>query len=136
MRGRQITSSDLDELKSVFLDLGFGTEADIDRIAEEHEGFGLFLRSITGLTRETAVRAFDAFQQGRSLTPAEYNFIELIIDSLTKNGYLDVGELYDPPFRRHGDPDIVFRKSSDVDVIADVLKHLKKTAVPTDAEAG
>ncbi|MEV3923501.1 DEAD/DEAH box helicase family protein [Actinomadura coerulea] len=135
LRGRQITSSDLDELKSVFLDLGFGIEADIDRIAEEHEGFGLFLRSITGLSRETAVRAFDAFQQGRSLTPAEYNFVELIIDSLAKNGYLDVGELYDPPFKRLGDPDIVFRKSSDVDVIADVLKHLRKTAVPTDVEA-
>ncbi|MEV4180622.1 DEAD/DEAH box helicase family protein [Streptosporangium canum] len=135
LRGRQITSSDLDELKNVFLDLGFGTEADINRIAEEHEGFGLFLRSITGLSREAAIRAFGDFQQGHNLSPAEYNFVELIIDSLAKNGHLDVGDLYEPPFKRFGDPDVVFCNTADVHVIADVLKRLKETAIPADAEA-
>ena len=135
LRGRQITSSDLAELKSIFLDLGFGTEADMDLVAEEHDGFGLFLRSITGLSRETAVRIFDEFQQGRNLSPAEYSFVELIIDSLTKNGYLDVDDLYEQPFKRLGDPDIVFHESLDIDVIVDVLHHVRSTAVPTDAEA-
>lgn len=136
LRGRQITSADLDELKSIFLDLGFGTEADIDRTAVEHEGFGLFLRAITGLSREAAVQAFSDFQRGRSLSPAEYAFVDLLIESLTQNGYLDVGELYEPPFKRVGDPDVVFRDASDVDVIINVLDHVKKTAVPaTDAEA-
>jgi type I restriction enzyme, R subunit len=135
LRGRQITSSDLAELKSIFLDLGFGTEADIDLIADEHHGFGLFLRSITGLSRETAVRIFDEFQQGRNLSPAEYNFVELIIDSLTKNGYLEIDDLYEQPFKHLGDPDIVFHAPLDMDVIVDVLQHVKRTAVPTDAEA-
>jgi type I restriction enzyme, R subunit len=136
LRGRQVTSADLDELKSIFLDLGFGTEADIDRTEEEHEGFGLFLRAITGLNREAAVQAFSDFQRGRTLSPAEYTFVDLLIDSLTQNGYLDVGELYEPPFKRVGDPDVVFRDASDVDVIIDVLDRVKKTAVPvTDAEA-
>jgi type I restriction enzyme R subunit len=135
LRGRQITSSDLDELKNIFLDLGFGTEADIDQIANEHAGFGLFLRSITGLSRETAMRAFDSFQQGRKLSASEYNFVELIIDSLTKNGYLNVDDLYEQPFRRLGDPDIVFRKTSDIDIIVDVLNVVRSTAIPTDAEA-
>ncbi len=134
-RARQITSSDLDELKSVFFDLGFGTEADVERIAEQHEGFGLFLRTITGLSRETAVRAFSDFQRGRTLSADEYNFVELIIDSLTKNGYLDVGDLYEPPFRRLGDPDAVFRETADVDAIADVLRFVKQTAIPPDAAA-
>jgi type I restriction enzyme R subunit len=136
MRGRQITSVGLDELKGIFLDLGFGTEADIDRTAEEHEGLGLFLRAITGLSREAAVQAFSDFQRGRALGPAEYAFVDLLIESLTQNGYLDVGELYEPPFKRVGDPDIVFRDASDVDVIVNVLDHVKKTAVPaTGAEA-
>ncbi|MEV6981846.1 hypothetical protein AB0M95_11385 [Sphaerisporangium sp. NPDC051017] len=56
--------------------------------------------------------------------------------SITKNGYLDVGDLYEPPFKRLGDPDVVFRTTSDVDVIADVLKLVKGTAIPADAEAG
>jgi type I restriction enzyme, R subunit len=136
LRGRQITSADLDELKGIFLDLGFGTEVDIDRTADEHKGFGLFLRAITGLSREAAVQAFSDFQRGRTLSPAEYAFVDLLIESLTQNGYLDVGELYEPPFKRVGDPDVVFRDASDVDVIVNVLDHVKKTAVPvTDAEA-
>ena len=135
LRGRQITSSDLAELKSIFLDLGFGTKADINLVAEEHYGFGLFLRSITGLSRETAVRIFDEFQQGRNLSPAEYSFIELIIDSLTENGYLEVDDLYEQPFKRMGDPDIVFHDSSDIDVIVEVLNHVRSTAIPTDVEA-
>jgi type I restriction enzyme R subunit len=135
LRGRQITSSDLAELKTIFLDLGFGTEADMDLVAEEHHGFGLLLRSITGLSRETAVRIFDEFQQGRNLSPAEYSFVELIIDSLTKNGYLDVDDLYEQPFKRLGDPDIVFHEPLDIDVIVDVLQHVRSTAIPTDAEA-
>jgi type I restriction enzyme R subunit len=136
LRSRQITSADLDELKSIFLDLGFGTEADIDRTAEEHEGFGLFLRAITGLSREASVQAFSAFQRGRTLSPAEYAFVDLLIESLSQNGYLDVGELYEPPFKRVGDPDIIFRDASDIDVIINVLELVKKTAVPvTDVEA-
>lgn len=135
LRGRQITSSDLAELKNVFLDLGFGTEADIDQAADEYHGFGLFLRSITGLSRETAVRIFEEFQQGRNLRPAEYSFVELIIDSLTKNGYLEVDDLYEQPFKRMGDPDIVFHDSSDIDVIVDALNYVRSTAIPTDPEA-
>ncbi|RBQ16231.1 restriction endonuclease subunit R [Spongiactinospora rosea] len=136
LRGRQITSSDLDALKDVFLDLGFGTDADIDQIAEQHEGFGLFLRSITGLSREAAVRAFSEFQQGRTLSPAEYSFVELIIDSLAKNGYLDVSDLYEPPFKRLGDPDVVFHNIADVHFIAEVLRSVKETAIPRSAEVG
>ncbi|PZG36671.1 restriction endonuclease subunit R [Spongiactinospora gelatinilytica] len=135
LRGRQITSSDLDELKNVFLDLDFGTESDIDEIAEQHDGFGLFLRSITGLSREAAIHAFDDFQKGRTLSAVEYNFIELIIDSLAKNGYLEAGDLYEPPFKRYGDPDVVFHKPSDVEVIANILKSVKETAIPAEAAA-
>jgi type I restriction enzyme, R subunit len=100
------------------------------------EGFGLFLRAITGLSREAAVQAFSEFQRGRTLSPAEYAFVDLVIESLTQNGYLDVGELYEPPFKRVGVPDVIFRDPADVDVIINVLDHVKKTAVPvTDAEA-
>ena len=128
--------ADLAELKSIFLDLGFGTEADIDQTAEEHEGFGLFLRAITGLSREAAVQAFSEFQRGRTLSPAEYAFVELVIESLTQNGYLDVSELYESPFKRVGVPDVIFRDTADVDVIINVLDHVKQTAVPvTDAKA-
>ncbi|MGH3390172.1 MAG: type I restriction-modification enzyme R subunit C-terminal domain-containing protein [Actinomadura sp.] len=137
LRGRQITTSDLEELKHIFLDLGFGTEADIELVTEEHQGFGLFLRSITGLQREAAVAAFDDFQAGKTLSPAEHDFLDLIIDSLAKNGIVEVGHLYEQPFTSrapHG-PDSVF-SDTDVDGIAHVLTVVKNTAIPTDAKAG
>jgi type I restriction enzyme R subunit len=137
VRGRQITSADLEELKRIFLDLGFGVEADIELAAERHEGFGLFLRSITGLRREDARAAFDAFQAGRTLSAAEHDFIELIVDSLSANGIVEVGDLYDQPFisrAPHG-PEGIF-SDADVNMITDVLVLLKNTAVPADAEAG
>jgi type I restriction enzyme R subunit len=137
MRGRQISSADLDELKNVFLDLGFGTQADIDLVTDEYHGFGLFLRSITGLRRETAVRAFDKFQQGKTFSPSQYSFVELIIESLTKNGFLDIGHLYEQPFKSrapHG-PDTFFT-DPEVGTIIEILDYLKQTAIPNDtAEA-
>jgi type I restriction enzyme R subunit len=137
MRGRQITSSDLEELKHTFLDLGFGIEADIELVTEAHHGFGLFLRSITGLRREAAAAAFDDFQAGRTFSPAELDFIGLIIDSLAKNGIVEVGDLYDQPFtsRAPYGPDTFF-SNTEVDVIENVLTSLKTTAIPADSEAG
>jgi type I restriction enzyme R subunit len=137
MRGRQITSANLGELKNIFLDLGFGTDADIELVTEEYLGFGLFLRRITGLQREAAVAAFDDFQAGKMLTPAEHDFIGLIIDSLAKNGIVEVGDLYEQPFTRLASqgPDSVFSDTR-VDEIAVVLTALKSTAIPTDAKTG
>ena len=133
MRGRQISSADLDELKNIFLDLGFGTQADIDMATDEYHCFGLFLRSITGLRRETAVRAFDKFQQGKTFSPAQYSFVELIIESLTRNGFLDIGHLYEQPFtsRAPRGPDAFFA-DPEVGAIIEILDHLKQSAIPND----
>jgi type I restriction enzyme R subunit len=106
-------------------------------VTDEYHGFGLFVRSITGLRRETAVRAFDKFQQVRTFSPAQYSFVELIIESLTKNGFLDISHLYEQPFKSqapHG-PDTLFT-DPDVGRIIEILDYLKQTAIPNDtAEA-
>ena len=137
MRGRQITTFDLEELKRIFLDLGFGTESDVELVTEEHHGFGLFLRSITGLQREAAKAAFDDFQAGKVLTPDQHDFIVLVIDSLTKNGIVEVGDLYEQPFSGqapHG-PDTIF-SDTEIDAITVVLTALKGTAIPIDTKTG
>ncbi len=71
------------------------------------------------------------------MTPAEHDFIGLIIDSLDKNGIVEVGDLYEQPFTSwapHG-PESLFG-DDEIEEIADVLRSLKEAAVPTDAKAG
>ncbi len=104
---------------------------------EEYQGFGLFLRAITGLSREAAVQAFSDFQRGKTLSPAQYGFVDLLIESLTRNGYLDIGHLYEQPFKSRAPqgPDVFFT-DPEVGTIIEILGYLKQTAIPNDtAEA-
>ncbi|PPJ40116.1 hypothetical protein C5E45_03330 [Nocardia nova] len=92
-----MTTADLAELEKIFLDNGFGTEADIEQVKTEHGGLGLFLRGLTGLDRETAAAAFDEFQAGKNLTTNQLHFLNLLIDVIAENGIVEVGVLWNPP---------------------------------------
>lgn len=97
-RNQQLTVADLDEVQTICVDVGFGTAEDIELETSEHGGFGLFLRSMTGLVYEVAAAAFDEFRSGRTFTPSQQAYLDLLIDALAKNGLVDIGELYDSPF--------------------------------------
>ncbi|WP_370023120.1 type I restriction-modification enzyme R subunit C-terminal domain-containing protein [Planotetraspora sp. GP83] len=76
-----------------FITNGFGTEDDIERAKNEHGGLGVFLRSLTGLDREAAAKAFDHFQAGKDLTANQLHFVKYLIDFLAKNGLVGRGAL-------------------------------------------
>ena len=137
LRGKQLTSADIDHFTRLFLDNGFGTEGDIERAKSEHGGLGLFLRSLTGLNRDAVSAACDEFQAGHNLTAAELRLLKLIIDYVAKNGFLDVGRLYDPPFTTvsPGEPEGVFGDAK-VDSIQAILDRIKATAIPMESAAG
>lgn len=61
-------------------------------------GLGLFIRSLVGLDREAAVRAFAGFIAGRTLSANQLEFIDMIIEHLTACGAMDARLLYDSPF--------------------------------------
>lgn len=136
LRNKQLTSADIDHFTHLFLDNEFGTEDDIARAEEEHDGLGLFLRSLTGMDRDAVSAAFDEFQAGRNLSSAQLRFLRLIIDYVAKNGFLDVGDLYEPPFTSvsPGGPEDVFGDSG-VDSIEEVLGRIKATAIPRESDA-
>ncbi|WP_280215494.1 DEAD/DEAH box helicase family protein [Nocardia cyriacigeorgica] len=135
LRNKQITSADLAELEQVFLDNGFGTAEDIEHAAASYGGLGLFLRSLTGLDSTTASDAFDEFLTGRTLTANQLHFLKLLIDYITKNGVIDVGALYEPPFKSVAPtgPEDIFSEE-EVDRIVAVVKHIRTTALPDAAE--
>lgn len=93
-----LTASDLSELEKILLEAGVGTAADINRAKEESKGLGLFVRSLVGLDREAAKRAFDKFHAGKSLSANQLEFIDVIINHLTQNGWMDEALLYESPF--------------------------------------
>lgn len=137
LRGKQITSADIDHFTRLFLDNDFGTEDDIERAEEEHGGLGLFLRSLTGLEADAVTAAFDEFQAGHNLTSTELRFLRLIIDYVAKNGFLDVGDLYEPPFTSvsPSGPEGVFGDAK-VDSIQEILARIKATAIPVESATG
>jgi len=91
---------------------------------------GLFIRALVGLDREAAKRAFGDFMGGRSLTPNQIEFMDLIIDYLTDRGVMDPRRLYESPFTDLDDQGIsgVF-PAEDVKALVRLLNDVRERAV-------
>jgi type I restriction enzyme R subunit len=129
-RNRQITTLDVRWFSDAFVEFGFGTHQDVELVAAEHDGLGIYLRSLTGLDREAASAALDRFQQGRNFNASQLHFLNMLTDVLAKNGLVDVGQLYEAPFTAlaSGGPEDLFSEA-EVDAIVTVLRDVRSTAV-------
>lgn len=96
-RNQPLTPTDLDELEKMLLEAG-GSKTLIDEAKEQSQGLGLFVRSLVGLDREAAMQAFSELLQGSKLTPDQIEFIELVVQELSKNGVVPPERLFEPPF--------------------------------------
>jgi type I site-specific restriction endonuclease len=72
----------------------------MERIRAEG-GLGLFVRSLIGLDRAAAKRAFDGFIQGRNLTAHQLEFLDMMIEHLTARGAMDPQLLCESPIHRY-----------------------------------
>jgi type I restriction enzyme R subunit len=81
----------------MLLEAGAGTATDLGKVRSNGD-FVLFLRSMVGLDREAAKRAFEGFLTGKTLTASQIQFINLIIDYLTQSGWMTAAQLYETPF--------------------------------------
>ena len=75
---RPLTPMDLEQLERMLRESGIGSADDIERAKKDSEGLGLFVRSLVGLDRGAAQEAFASFIGGRTLRPAQLEFINLI----------------------------------------------------------
>lgn len=76
---------------------GAGTTTDFLKVNADG-GLGLFVRSMVGLDRQAAKRAFDIFLTGKVLTANQIQFVNLVIDYLTQAGWMSAAQLYESPF--------------------------------------
>ena len=101
-RNEPLTPTDLDELERIFV--GAGAEpAQMEAIRAEG-GLGVFVRSLVGLDREAAKKAFADFLAARKPTADQIEFVNMIVDHLTDRGVMEPGLLYESPFTGHQSP--------------------------------
>ncbi|HEX2081394.1 MAG TPA: DEAD/DEAH box helicase family protein [Longimicrobium sp.] len=93
-----LTPTDLAELERMLLEAGVGSEEELRRAQEESQGLGLFVRSLVGLDREAAKRALAGFMSGKALGGNQVEFLNLVTDHLTQQGYMPPERLYESPF--------------------------------------
>ncbi|HST68362.1 MAG TPA: DEAD/DEAH box helicase family protein [Solirubrobacterales bacterium] len=135
-RNRPPTETDLAELERMLLESGIGGEKDLRKAVEQSHGLGLFVRSLVGLDREAAERAFAGFLDGKELNSTQIEFVNLIVDHLMANGVMNAALLYESPFTDIASqgPDGLFNSEQVDDLIA-VLDGVRAGAVPPDAAA-
>lgn len=96
---RQITKQDLAELERLlFASEEVGSRERFEKVFGQQRSLGMFIRHLVGLDREAAVEAFGEFIHGTTYNATQIRFVEQIISYLTRNGAMDPGLLYEPPF--------------------------------------
>ncbi|MFH0796966.1 MAG: DEAD/DEAH box helicase family protein [Candidatus Omnitrophota bacterium] len=127
---KPLTATDLEELERIMLQAGVGTSVDLNRAKQESRGLGLFIRSLVGLDREAAKRAFDQFLSGKISTANQIEFINLIINHLTEHGVLETARLYESPFTDISPrgPEGLFTLTQ-VDQLVSLLSEIRQLAV-------
>ncbi|MXP21954.1 DUF4145 domain-containing protein [Gordonia sp. HNM0687] len=108
--GKPLTDSDLDSLQELLARSGAGSADDLQQAIAEADGLGRFIRSLVGLDRQAVNERFTDFLADTNATADQIDFVGLIIDHLTRNGTMEPGQLYDPPFtdKAPQGPDQVF----------------------------
>ena len=97
-RNTPVTETDLKELEKILLQLADDNAELINRAKENSEGLGLFVRSLVGLERIAATEALSEFLNDKTATSSQINFLNLIVEELTKNGAIKDDRLYESPF--------------------------------------
>ncbi len=125
-----LTATDLNELERLLLEAGVGTAENVAKAKETSHGLGLFIRSLVGLDREAAKRAFGRFLEGKVPSASQIEFMNLIVDHLTQHGIMAPALLYESPFtdiNPHG-PEALFTPTQ-VDELIFTLKQIHQSAV-------
>jgi type I restriction enzyme, R subunit len=110
---RPLTNTDLESLEAILVQIGEDDGQTLLNGLLKRSGapsLAHFVRSLVGLDRAAAQKAFAVFLQDRSLTPPQMRFIEMLIDQLTARGVMDAAALYEAPFSdlHSGGPEAVF----------------------------
>lgn len=127
-RNQPLTKIDLAELEKMLVQAG-GTPELIEEAKSKSQGLGVFIRSLVGLDREEAVRAFSEFISETTATPNQIEFINLVVQELTQNGIMEPDRLFESPFKDlHAQGPLGLFPPAKVTRIVEVLNTFKERA--------
>lgn len=127
-RNEPLTSTDLGELERIFIKAGLGKPTE-NALVRERGGLGLFIRSLIGLDRASAKKAFETFLTDKTLSADQMEFVSMVVDHLTEQGVMDPALLYESPFTDLNalGVDGVLGKAKSAEVIA-ILRNVRERA--------
>jgi type I restriction enzyme R subunit len=129
-RNLPITKSDLQELDRLLFESGeLGSREEFVQVFGSEQTLGEFVRSLVGLDRAAAVQAFGQFLEGTIYSAKQIQFINQIIDYLTKNGIMDPAILYAPPFTDYSSQGLEgMFKDLEADLIVEAIRRINSNA--------
>ncbi|MGO4387400.1 type I restriction-modification enzyme R subunit C-terminal domain-containing protein [Microvirga sp. 2YAF29] len=127
-RNEPLAATDLTELERMLLDAGVAAPAEIEQLQTDG-GLGLFVRSLVGLERDAAKRAFETFLAGKNFSADQIEFLNMVIDHLTERGAMDPRLLYESPFTDLDDLGVagIFAEG-DVTQVISILEDVRRRA--------
>lgn len=125
-----ITETDIQDLERLLFETGeVGTREDFEQAFGRQEHLGLFIRSIVGLDREAAKKAFSDYLNEHRFNSIQIQFVNLIIDYLSQNGAIEPAKLYEAPYTDFNTSglDGVFQ-DIDANRIVDIINAIRTNA--------
>lgn len=127
---RALTASDLSELEHfVYESEPVQSREQFEECYGADQPLTLLIRSLVGLDRYAAKEAFGQFLDENRYNSQQIRFVEMIIERLTRQGMMEAGQLYEPPFTalHHEGLDGAFGEA-DANAIVEVIAAIKRSA--------
>jgi len=98
-RNKPITPTDISELERIFFESGdIGTREEFENAFGKQDLLGIFIRNLIGLDRHEAKLLFSDFLDGQRYSSNQIEFVNMIIDHLTRNGVMEPEMLFHSPY--------------------------------------
>jgi hypothetical protein len=94
-----LTPEDLEALDELLFSAEeVGSETEFAQVFGTPNNLAEFVRSLVGLDRQAAKQKFATFLDGNTYNSDQIQFVNYIVDNLTRNGLLEPAMLYERPF--------------------------------------
>lgn len=124
---KNLTAQEYEELKRILFE-ELGSEKDYVEVYGE-KNIMETIRSLVGLDREVAEREFFKFINEYNLNSTQIRFVKILIDYISENGVMELGEFMQEPFKSVGNLSEVFKDKINVfNEIRDKVIYINENA--------